>query len=236
MRFWQKQKASKSRIYERTSKTRNIHQNLGECSATLCNTAPAFSSSRVCQASQKYSRKHEANVALILWQRFKRWTNIINFLWFLTMLTDFFLLRAGTDDSVLSVVARNSGVHSFFMVSKYCFISLSAQSWRYRDRRNPEAGTMPYSYLEWPQKFFIVRSAIGSTVHSRPLNSLEHCICTITMTNIRPDRDSRPQAPVDTNEPLGLSFFLWYFFNRHYYCYYVVKFAPLVNLRESPRS
>ena len=109
-----KQRASKSRIYERTSKTRNIHQTLGECWATLCNTAPAFSSSRVCRASQKYSRKHEANVALILWQRFKRWTNIINFLWFLTMLTDFSLLRAGTDDSVLSVVARNSGVHSFF--------------------------------------------------------------------------------------------------------------------------
>ena len=38
------------------------------------------------------------------------------------------------------------------------------------------------------------------------LNSLEHCICTTTMTNIRPDRDSnlvplRLQAPVDTNEP-----------------------------------
>ena len=63
---------------------------------------------------------------------------------------------------------------------KYCFTSLSAQSWQYRDRRKPEAGTMPYSYFEWLQGFFIVHSIIGSTVHSIPLNSLEHCICTAT--------------------------------------------------------
>ena len=31
---------------------------------------------------------------------------------------------------------------------EYCFTSLSAQSWQYRDRRKPEAGTMPYSYFE----------------------------------------------------------------------------------------
>ena len=40
-----------------------------------------------------------------------------------------------------------------------------------------------------------------------PLNSLEHCICTTTMTNIRPDLVEpgtlRLQAPVDTNEPSG---------------------------------
>ena len=42
-------------------------------------------------------------------------------------------------------------------------------------------------------------------IHSRPLNSLEHCICTTAMTNIRPDRHSslvppgyKPRA-VDTN-------------------------------------
>ena len=33
-------------------------------------------------------------------------------------------------------------------VSEYCFTSLSAQSWQYRDRRKPEAGTIPYSYFE----------------------------------------------------------------------------------------
>ena len=38
--------------------------------------------------------------------------------------------------------------------------------------------------------FFIMHSTIGSTVHSIPLKSLEHCICTTTMTIIWPDRDS----------------------------------------------
>ena len=33
-------------------------------------------------------------------------------------------------------------------IYEYCFTSLSAQSWRYCDRRKPEAGTMPCSYFE----------------------------------------------------------------------------------------
>ena len=45
------------------------------------------------------------------------------------------------------------------------------------------------------QGFFIVHNTIGSTVHSMPLNSLEHCICITTMTNIRPDRDSNLVPP-----------------------------------------
>ena len=57
----------------------------------------------------------------------------------------------------------------------------------------PEAGTMPYSYLL--QGFFIVHSTIGSTVNSMPLNSLDHCVCTTTMTNIRPDRNSNLVLP-----------------------------------------
>ena len=36
----------------------------------------------------------------------------------------------------------------WFCLYEYCFTSLSAQSWQYRDRRKPEAGTMPYSYFE----------------------------------------------------------------------------------------
>ena len=50
-----------------------------------------------------------------------------------------------------------------------------------------------------------MHSSTGSTVHSMPLNSLEHCICTTTMSNIRPDRDSnlvppgyKPSGPVLT--------------------------------------
>ena len=88
-----------------------------------------------------------------------------------------------------------TATHNYIYVYEYCFTLLSAQSWQYRDRRKPEAGTMPYSYFEWLQGFFIVHSTIGSTVHSMPLNSMEHCICTTTMTNIRPDRDSNLVPP-----------------------------------------
>ena len=42
---------------------------------------------------------------------------------------------------------------------------------------------------------FILHSTIGSTVHSMPLNSLEHCICTTTVTNTRPDWDSNLVPP-----------------------------------------
>ena len=88
-----------------------------------------------------------------------------------------------------------SDTHSQGRVSEYCLTSLSAQSWQYCDRGKPEAGTMPYSYFERLQGFFIVHGTIGSTVHSMPLNSLEHYTCTTTMTNIRPDRDSNLVPP-----------------------------------------
>ena len=80
-------------------------------------------------------------------------------------------------------------------IYEYCFTLLSAHSWQYRDRRKPEARTMPYSYFEWLRGFYKVHSIIGSTVHYRPLNSLEHCICTTTMPNIRPDQDANLVPP-----------------------------------------
>ena len=50
-------------------------------------------------------------------------------------------------------------------------------------------------------------STIDSTTHARPLNSLEHCICTTSMTNIRPGRDLNPVPRVSSynrpNEPSG---------------------------------
>ena len=77
--------------------------------------------------------------------------------------------------------------------SEYCFTSLSAQSWQYRDRRKPEVGTILYlTLIERLQGFFIVHTTIDHTAHSRPLNSLEHCICTASRTHIRPGRDSKP--------------------------------------------
>ena len=46
---------------------------------------------------------------------------------------------------------------------------------------------MPYSYLITAR---VLYSAIDITAHSRPLNSLEHCICTTSMTNRRTDQAS----------------------------------------------
>ena len=62
--------------------------------------------------------------------------------------------------------------------------------------RQKEARSRDYALLlfRMTSRVFIVHSMIGSTVHSRPLNSLQHCICTTMMTNIRPDRDSHLQA------------------------------------------
>ena len=105
-------------------------------------------------------------------------------------------------------VAGGTSFNQYNAEYEYCFTSLSTQSWQYRDRIKPEAWTMPYSYLERHQGLFIVHSTINSTVHSGPLNSLEHCISTSTMTNIRPHRDSslvlpdyKPQSIRD--EPSG---------------------------------
>ena len=68
--------------------------------------------------------------------------------------------------------------------SEYCFTSLSAQSWQYRDRRKPEAGTTPYSYFEWLQGFFIVHSTIGSTVHFMPLWTSWKCCWSLYLSLI----------------------------------------------------
>ena len=74
-------------------------------------------------------------------------------------------------------------------MSEFYFTSLSAQSWQYRDRRKSEFGTMPYPYRTTSGVLYGAQ-CIDSTAHSIPLNSLEHCICTTPMTNIRPDRAS----------------------------------------------
>ena len=98
----------------------------------------------------------------------------------------------------------------YIYIYEYCFTSLSAESWQYRDRRKPEAGAMPYSYFEWLQGIFIVHSTIGRTVHYMPLNSLEHCICTTTMTNIRPDRDSNLVTPGCKPQSIRMSHRGWH--------------------------
>ena len=66
---------------------------------------------------------------------------------------------------------------------------------------SPKSGLGP-TLIEWLQGFFIVRSTIDDTAHSRPLISLEHCICTTSMTNIRPGRDSNP-VPLSSHKMIG---------------------------------
>ena len=62
-------------------------------------------------------------------------------------------------------------ISSFKLFCEYCFASLSAQSWRYRGRRETEVETMPYSYrMTFTNGFLLV--PIESVAHSRPLNSL----------------------------------------------------------------
>ena len=59
-------------------------------------------------------------------------------------------------------------------IYEHFFRSLSAQSRQCRDKKKPEAEIMLYYFFEWLQGLFIVYGIIGSTVHSMPLNSLEH--------------------------------------------------------------
>ena len=107
----------------------------------------------------------------------------------------------------------NSKIPGLEWMSEYCFTSISAcsaQSWQYHDRRKPEAGTMPYSYFEWLQGFFIVHSTIGSTVP--PSFEQFGALYMHNHENKYPARwgfepgTSRLQALVDTNEPSGSAF------------------------------
>ena len=77
-----------------------------------------------------------------------------------------------------------------------------AQSWQYRDRRKPGDGTTPYSYRMTSRVFYSAqydRQSLDSTANSKPLNSLERCICTTPVTNIRPGRDSNPVPRVSSH-------------------------------------
>ena len=50
-----------------------------------------------------------------------------------------------------------------------------------------------------------MHSIIGGTVHSMPLNSLEDCTCTTTMTNIRPDWNSNLVLPGYRHQSIRIS-------------------------------
>ena len=56
--------------------------------------------------------------------------------------------------------------------------------------RQKKARSRNYALLLFQMTSRVLYSAQYHRQHSMPLLSLEHCICTTTMTNIRPDRDS----------------------------------------------
>ena len=64
--------------------------------------------------------------------------------------------------------------------------------------RQKETRSRDYALLLFWMTLRVLYSAeyhIGSTVHSRPFNSLKHCICTTTTTKILLDRDSNMVPP-----------------------------------------
>ena len=94
--------------------------------------------------------------------------------------------------------------HAVNWVSEYFSTSLSAHHGNIAKEESPKPGLCStltsndfkvFSLSTLSTIFFIVYNTIGNTVHSMPLNSLEHGICTATMTNIRPDRDSNLVRP-----------------------------------------
>ena len=61
--------------------------------------------------------------------------------------------------------------------------------------RQKEAQSRDYALLLFRMTSRVPYSTQYHTVYSITLNSSEHCICTTTMKNIRPDRDSNLVPP-----------------------------------------
>ena len=74
--------------------------------------------------------------------------------------------------------------------------------------RQKEARSRDYALLLFQMTSRVLYSAQyhrQNSVHSMLLNSLEHCICTTTMTNILPDRDSSLRPPGYEPQPIRMS-------------------------------
>ena len=80
--------------------------------------------------------------------------------------------------------------------SEYCFTSLSAQSWQYLDKRNPEVRTILYSYRMTLRVLYSTQYH-SDTAHSRPFNSLEH-----SMHNLDDTHPTRPGFKTSIHVPL----------------------------------
>ena len=88
-------------------------------------------------------------------------------------------------------------------VSEYCFTSLSAQSWQYRDRRKPKIGTMPYSYRMTSRVLYSAQCyRQHCTLHT--FEQVKHCTYTTPLINIRPGFEpsiTEFRATTRPNEP-----------------------------------
>ena len=103
--------------------------------------------------------------------------------------------------------AANSTIHFKEPLKRYCHdyaesdvkqyslthVAFCTKSWQYRDRSQPEAY---YALLLFRMTSRFVDSAQYHRQHcTLSRQSLEHCICTATMTNNRLDRDSNMVPP-----------------------------------------
>ena len=64
-------------------------------------------------------------------------------------LRPYILILIQVESFLSQIMASKLFEKIIFRIYEYCFTLLSAQSWQYRDRRKPEAGTMPYSYFDF---------------------------------------------------------------------------------------
>ena len=82
---------------------------------------------------------------------------------------------------------------AFIMVREWILLNVAfctiMEKSRQKEAQLRDCGLLLSNDLKW---FFIVHSTIDSTIHSRPLYSFAHCICTTSTTNILPGRDLDP--------------------------------------------
>ena len=98
------------------------------------------------------------------------------------------------------------GVWTRTIVSGYCFMSLFVLWGNIATQGIPKPGLCPTLINNDFMVFFIVHSTIDSTIHFMSLKSFEHCICTATMTNIRPNRDSNLVPPCCKPQSIWMSY------------------------------
>ena len=115
--------------------------------------------------------------------------------------------RVRSQDNALFKMIWNE-MNLYEWAGKELFVSLKLEyqsGVQTRDLRlsKQAALTMLYS-ISYGFILCTMHSTLDSTAHSRPLNSLKHCICTTRMKNIRPRRNLNP-LPLLSQQPRRIS-------------------------------